>query len=37
MYGRGGKVNSLVSVTDIPATDVFLQHGSKSQITDMNL
>jgi len=25
------------SVTGIPATDGFLQHGSKSQITDVNL
>jgi len=37
MDGRGGKVNSVESVTGIPATDVFLQHGSKSQVTDMNL
>ena len=32
MDGRGGKVNSVESVTGIPATD-----GSKSQVTDMNL
>jgi len=34
MDGRGEKVNSVESVTSIPAT-VFLQHGTK--VTDMNL
>jgi len=29
-------VNSVESVTGIPATDVFLQHGSKSQVIHMN-
>ena len=37
MDGRGGKVNSVESVTGIPAADVFLQNGSKSHVTGMNL
>ena len=37
MDGIGGKVNSVKSVTDFPVIDVFLQHNSKSQVTDMNL
>ena len=31
------KVNSVESVTGITAIDGFLQHDSKSQVTDMNL
>ena len=30
-------VNSVESVTGIPAADAFLLHGSKSQVTYMNL
>ena len=37
MDGRGGKVNSVESITGIPATDVLLQHGSESQVTYLNL
>jgi len=40
MDGRGGKVNSVesvLSVTGVPTTAVFLQHGSKSQVAYMNL
>ena len=38
MDGRGEKVNYIEFVTGIriPATGVFLQGGSKSQVTDMN-
>jgi len=36
MNRRGEKINAVESVTGIPATDVFLQHGSKSQVTDLN-
>jgi len=32
-----GKVNSVKSVTGIPANGVFFQNGSKSQVTDINL
>ena len=37
MDGKGGKENSVESVIRISATDAFLQHGSKSQVNDMNL
>ena len=33
----GGKVTSVKSVTRIPVNDVFLQHDSKAQVTNMNL
>lgn len=37
MDGRGGRVNFVKSITGIPVNDVFVHHGSKSQVTEMDL